>query len=215
MATVHAQAHPQPNYMGVFWWLLGLTIAEVAVAYAGLPKLIMIVLLGWQFALAEAVGAVVMVSILAILFRLFLRPALVDEARKQAVKGLRGKMEGHAEMDMAVTDGQIIKRILSSEGRTAISHYFVMDWIAVWKDIAGGLLIAGVFAAIVPTNVWRSLFLSSHPLLAQFWGPKGFASTVREIDPRPGGVFRIEMRGPDGAIYPCEGTYREVVAPER
>jgi uncharacterized protein YndB with AHSA1/START domain len=51
--------------------------------------------------------------------------------------------------------------------------------------------------------------------LAQFWGPKGFASTVREIDPRPGGVFRIEMRGPDGAIYPCEGTYREVVAPER
>lgn len=133
--------------------------------------IIMIVLLGWQFALAEAVGAVVMVSILAILFRLFLRPALVDEARKQAVKGLRGKMEGHAEMDMAVTDGPIIKRILSSEGRTAISHYFVMDWIAVWKDIAGGLLIAGVFAAIVPTNVWRSLFLSSHPLLAQFWGP--------------------------------------------
>ncbi|MDQ6703768.1 MAG: SRPBCC domain-containing protein [Pseudomonadota bacterium] len=51
--------------------------------------------------------------------------------------------------------------------------------------------------------------------LAQFWGPKGFTSTVREMDPRPGGTFRLEMRGPDGATYPCEGLYREVIAPER
>ena len=51
--------------------------------------------------------------------------------------------------------------------------------------------------------------------LAQFWGPTGFTSTVREMDPRPGGVFRIDMRGPDGCIYPCKGIYREVVEPER
>jgi uncharacterized protein YndB with AHSA1/START domain len=50
--------------------------------------------------------------------------------------------------------------------------------------------------------------------LAQFWGPKGFTSTVREMDPRPGGTFRLEMCGPDGATYPCEGLYREVAAPE-
>jgi uncharacterized protein YndB with AHSA1/START domain len=51
--------------------------------------------------------------------------------------------------------------------------------------------------------------------LARFWGPKGFISTVREMDARPGGAFRIDMRGPDGTICPCEGVYREVVKPER
>jgi uncharacterized protein YndB with AHSA1/START domain len=51
--------------------------------------------------------------------------------------------------------------------------------------------------------------------LQEFWGPKGFTSTVREMDPRPGGAFRIDMRGPDGGIYPCTGVYREVVDPER
>jgi uncharacterized protein YndB with AHSA1/START domain len=35
------------------------------------------------------------------------------------------------------------------------------------------------------------------------------------MDPRPGGTFRLEMRGPDGATYPCEGLYREVITPKR
>jgi uncharacterized protein YndB with AHSA1/START domain len=47
------------------------------------------------------------------------------------------------------------------------------------------------------------------------WGPAGFTSTVREMVPRPGGAFRLDMRGPDGAIYPCQGLYREVMAPKR
>lgn len=51
--------------------------------------------------------------------------------------------------------------------------------------------------------------------LARFWGPTGFTSTVREMDPRPGGAFCIDMRGSDGGIYPCKGIYREVVEPER
>ena len=118
--------------------------------------IIIIVLMGWQFALAEFVGAPVMVAILVMFFRMFLKPEMVSEARAQAEKGLHGKMEGHAEMDMAVTEGPILKRILSEKGRTAISHYFVMDWLAVWKDIAGGLLIAGAIAAFVPTDFWKS-----------------------------------------------------------
>jgi uncharacterized membrane protein YraQ (UPF0718 family) len=46
-----------------------------------------------------------------------------------------------------------------------------MDWLAVWKDVIGGLLIAGALAAWVPTSFWRSFFLSSHPAFAKFWGP--------------------------------------------
>src|SRR5260370_16037986 len=133
--------------------------------------IIMIVLMGWQFALAEFAGAPVMVAILVMLFRMFLTPKMVDEARAQAEKGLRGRMEGHAEMDMAVTEGPILKRMLSGKGRTAISHYFVMDWLAVWKDIAGGLLIAGALGVLVPETFWRSFFLSSHPVFAKFLGP--------------------------------------------
>jgi hypothetical protein len=45
-----------------------------------------------------------------------------------------------AEIDMAVTGKSLLRRIFSGQGRTAIGHYFVMDWISIWKDIAGGLL---------------------------------------------------------------------------
>jgi uncharacterized membrane protein YraQ (UPF0718 family) len=122
-------------------------VAELAI--------IMIVLMGWQFAAAEFVGAPVMVVILAMLFRTFLPSQMVDVARTQADKGVRGSMEGHAEMDMSVRGGPIIWRIFSLEGRTAISHYFVMDWVAIWKDIAGGLLLAGALAVRVPRDFWK------------------------------------------------------------
>ena len=59
MTTAQAQTHvhPQPNYMGVFWWLLGLTIAEVIVAYAHMPRLIMVILLvGMAFTKAAMVA---------------------------------------------------------------------------------------------------------------------------------------------------------------
>ena len=134
--------------------------------------IIIIVLMGWQFALAEFVGAPIMVAVMVLLFRLFLSPRLLREAREQTDRGRSGRMEGHAEMDMAVTEGgSLWQRITSDEGRTAISHYFVMDWVAVWMDIVGGLLIAGALAAWVPHEFWQGFFLTDHPLLAKLWGP--------------------------------------------
>ena len=133
--------------------------------------IIIIVLMGWQFAAAEFVGGPLMVVLMALLFRLFLSRKLVAEARTQADKGLKGKMEGHAEMDMSVTQGSVWQRITSKNGFTATSHYFVMDLLAVWKDIAGGLLIAGALAAWVPNDFWKEFFLVSHPVAAKVWGP--------------------------------------------
>src|ERR1700686_981393 len=135
-------------------------------------SIIIIVLMGWQFALAEFVGAPIMVVFLVVLFRLFLRPSLLREAKEQAERGIAGRMEGHAAMDMSVTEGgSLWQRITSPEGLTAISHYFVMNWAAVWLDIAGGLLIAGALAAWVPNDFWQAFFLVDHPLGAQLWGP--------------------------------------------
>jgi uncharacterized membrane protein YraQ (UPF0718 family) len=134
--------------------------------------IIMLVFLGWQFTLAEFIGAPIMVGLLVVLFRRFLGRELLEEAKAQADLGIAGRMEGHAEMDMSITEGgSLWQRITSEQGFTAISHYFVTDWASVWMDIAGGLLISGALAAWVPAEFWQSFFGVDHPLLARLWGP--------------------------------------------
>jgi uncharacterized membrane protein YraQ (UPF0718 family) len=134
--------------------------------------IIMLVFLGWQFTLAEFIGAPIMVGLLVVLFRRFLSRELLEEAKVQADRGIAGRMEGHAEMDMSITEGgPFWQRITSEQGFTAISHYFVTDWASVWMDIVGGLLISGALAAWVPAEFWQSFFGVDHPLLARLWGP--------------------------------------------
>jgi uncharacterized protein len=134
--------------------------------------IIMALILGWQFTLGEFIGGPLMIVLLAMLFRLFLSQRLVGEAREQAARGLRGRMQGHAEMDMSVQEqGSLWQRLRSPQGFTATASYFVMDWASVWVDIVGGLLIAGALAAWVPDSFWRSLFFTSHHTIAKLWGP--------------------------------------------
>jgi uncharacterized protein len=134
--------------------------------------IIMALILGWQFTLGEFIGGPLMIVLLAMLFRLFLSRRLVGETRAQAARGLRGRMQGHAEMDMSVQEqGSLWQRLRSPQGFTATAAYFVMDWASVWVDIVGGLLIAGALAAWVPDSFWRSLFFTSHHTIAKLWGP--------------------------------------------
>jgi uncharacterized membrane protein YraQ (UPF0718 family) len=135
--------------------------------------IIMALLLGWQFTLGEFIGGPLMIVLLALCFRVLLTGRMVDEAREQAERGVLGSMEGHAEMDMSVTmaDASVLQRLRSPEGFTATAGYFVMDWAAIWKDIVGGLLIAGALAAWVPEAFWQRLFLAHDPGLAKIWGP--------------------------------------------
>jgi uncharacterized protein len=134
--------------------------------------IIMALLLGWQFTLGEFVGGPIMIVLLALAFRLFVRGRLIDEAREQADKGLAGSMEGHAAMDMSVQgEGGFARRLFSGNGLTSVSHIFVMEWAAVIRDIVIGLLIAGAVAAWVPESFWQSLFLTDHSMLSKVWGP--------------------------------------------
>jgi uncharacterized membrane protein YraQ (UPF0718 family) len=134
--------------------------------------IILALLLGWQFTLAEFVGGPVMIILLAVVFRFFVRKRLIDAAREQADKGLAGSMEGHAAMDMSVMgEGSLAKRLLSDKGVTSVSHIFVMEWAAVLRDIVIGLLIAGAVAAWVPNSFWQTLFLTDHPVVSKVWGP--------------------------------------------
>ena len=133
---------------------------------------IMALLLGWQFTLGEFVGGPLMIVLLALVFRLFLTRGLVEEARVQADRGMLGRMEGHAEMDMSVDEhGSLWRRLRSPAGFTATADYFVMDWAAIWIDVFGGLLIAGALAAWVPDSWWQAIFFEGHPTFAKFWGP--------------------------------------------
>jgi uncharacterized protein len=132
---------------------------------------VLAVLMGWQFTAAEFIGGPLMIFFVAILFRLFLTPRLVEGARRHAEEGRRGRMEGHAEMDMSVRGGSWWSRLRSPDGFTATAHFFVMDWVSVGSDIALGLLIAGALAAWVPNHFWQSFFLVKHPVVAKIWGP--------------------------------------------
>src|ERR1700675_4266953 len=97
-------------------------------------SIIMLAFLGWQLTLAEFVGAPIMVALLVLLFRRFLTRELLEEAKVQADRGIAGRMEGHAEMGMSVTECRLGQRLPSDRGLPAISHYFVMDWASVWLD---------------------------------------------------------------------------------
>ncbi|HEV2141002.1 MAG TPA: permease [Candidatus Dormibacteraeota bacterium] len=122
--------------------------------------LVVLVFLGWQFLAAEFAGGLLMIGILAVVFKYTLRANLIDQARAQAEKGLPGRMEGHAAMEHHAADRF-----------TSVAHFFYMDVASVAQDVGLGFLIAGALAAWVPNSFWQALFLTSHPNVNAFWGP--------------------------------------------
>ncbi|MHB9841930.1 permease [Paraburkholderia terrae] len=131
---------------------------------------LMWVLISWQFAAAEFIGGPIMIVVLVLLFRFFLKDLLKSEAIEQADKGIAGSMEGHAAMSMGEQHGTWKQRLSSRDGWIAISHSYVMNWAMLWRDIGIGLLIAGALGAWVPDSFWQKFFLVSHPTAAMIWG---------------------------------------------
>jgi uncharacterized membrane protein YraQ (UPF0718 family) len=133
---------------------------------------ILALLMSWRFTLAEFVGGPIMIVLVALAFRIVVRRKLIDDARVQADLGRAGSMEGHAAMDMSAGgDGGVLRRLVSRGGFTSVSHVFVMEWAAVMRDIAIGLLIAGAVGAWVPDAFWQHLFLTDHATWSKVWGP--------------------------------------------
>ncbi|MFL9964623.1 permease [Paraburkholderia sediminicola] len=131
---------------------------------------LMWVLISWQFAAAEFIGGPIMIVVLVLLFRFFLKDSLKKEAVEQANRGIAGSMEGHAAMSMGEQHGSWKQRLASREGWIAISHSYVMNWSMLWRDIGIGLLVAGALGAWVPDSFWQKFFLVSHPTAAMIWG---------------------------------------------
>lgn len=85
----------------------------------------------------------------------------------------------------------------------------LVDYIG---NVARSMTITRVFAA--PREMVFKAW-TDRERLQRWWGPKGFTNPVCEVDVRPGGAMRIDMRAPDGVVYPMTGVFHEIVEPER
>ncbi|MGA2583588.1 MAG: SRPBCC domain-containing protein [Tepidisphaeraceae bacterium] len=96
-------------------------------------------------------------------------------------------------------------------------------WSQSFDDLAGllkesadesdrAIIVSRIFDA--PRElVWRAMTDPKH--VVHWWGPRGFSTTIEEMDLRPGGHWRHTMLGPDGADYPNLSIFKEIVKPAR
>lgn len=126
------------------------------------------ILLGWQFALAEFIGGFIMIGLIAIIFKLFLKKSLLKKAEIAVNKDVEMVSHGHGEMEETnESEIPIWQKIFSKNGFEKISQSFVADVSMLWKDIAIGLIIASILAVVVPNSFWQSFFLHG----GKIWGP--------------------------------------------
>lgn len=109
--------------------------------------LILFLLMGWQFMVAEWLGGVVLIIVMSLLVRLTCPRWLIDEARANVTAA-----SSHVNQHHPV-----------STKLNAIAQHFVMDIGMLWKDIAAGFLIAGFMSAFVPQSFWQTLFVTNAP----------------------------------------------------
>src|SRR5215211_5444594 len=127
--------------------------------------LVLWVLIGWQFALAEYIGGVVMIGLMALALPAFVSPRLEARAREHA----REAATGHAHHAVA-TDLPWSQRLRSVEAWSDVAHNFRGDWKMLWKEIAAGFLLAG-FVGLLGDDFFNGLFLNDSPEAVQtIWG---------------------------------------------
>lgn len=127
--------------------------------------LVIWVLMGWQFTLAEYLGGIVMIVLMWGLLRFFVSKELEEDAREHA----RGAETGH-EHHMAATDLPLRERLTDAQSWSDVAHNFRGDWQMLWKEIVIGLLLAG-YIALLGDDFFNGLFLTGSPPLVQtVWG---------------------------------------------
>jgi uncharacterized protein len=127
--------------------------------------LVLWVLVGWQFTLAEYVGGLVMIVLMAVLLRAFVSPRLEAQAREHAQQADAGHRHHMAGEEMSWR-----ARLTSTSAWSDVAHNFRGDWQMLYKEIAVGFLLAG-FVAQLGNGFFNDLFLESSPAFVQaVWG---------------------------------------------
>jgi uncharacterized membrane protein YraQ (UPF0718 family)/YHS domain-containing protein len=120
--------------------------------------LVLWILIGWQFTVAEYVGGMVMIALMALSLRLFVSPQLEADARAHA----RVAEAGHQHHSAGGDEVSWRQRLTSVAAWSDVAHNFRGDWQMLWREIGVGFLLAG-FIAQVPNHVFGSLFLHDAP----------------------------------------------------
>lgn len=126
--------------------------------------IVLIVLMGWQFAVSEFVGGFIMIGLLATLGALWLRGRLVVGARSR-LEGRAGSDHEHAHgLDARDgSEGVSVRRQLRSAGKWADSATYTMaDLTMLRRDLLLGYLVAGFLAVLVPVSAWQAVFVTGH-----------------------------------------------------
>jgi uncharacterized membrane protein YraQ (UPF0718 family) len=119
--------------------------------------LVLWVLIGWQFTLAEYIGGIVMIGLMTIMLRLFVSPRLELQAREHAQQADTGHLHPGAGERMGWRE-----RLTSADAWSDVAHNFRGDWKMLWKEITLGFLIAG-FVAQLGEDAFNGLFLAHAP----------------------------------------------------
>ncbi len=114
-------------------------------------------LIGWQFALAEYVGGIVMIVLMTLLLRLFVSRQLEAQAREHAIEADAGHQHHMAGEQLSWRE-----RLTSARAWSDVAHNFRGDWQMLWKEITLGFLLAG-FIAQLDNGFFEHLFLRSAP----------------------------------------------------
>lgn len=120
-------------------------------------------LMGWQFLLAEILGAFVLIGVMWLLMRLLLPRGVEREIQHRAQEEQTDSCEHEHPPSVAPATSGTASDHEQSESWTRVAHAFVTDWAMLWKEILGGFLIAGFIATLVPHEWWAKLFLQSGP----------------------------------------------------
>ena len=119
--------------------------------------LVLWVLIGWQFTLAEYVGGIVMIVLMAAMLRLFISPRLEQQARKHAQQADPGHQHHAAGEALSWRE-----RLTSARAWSDVAHNFRGDWQMLWKEITIGFLLAG-FVAQLGNGFFNGLFIQNGP----------------------------------------------------
>jgi len=120
--------------------------------------IILWLLIGWQFTVAEWIGGLVLIAIMTLIVKLTYPKALIEQARQHS-----DDAGGHDHGSMEGEGATLLERLRNPATRIAIAQNAVMDASMLWKDLLAGFVIAGSLAAFVPDGAWRALFLHGAP----------------------------------------------------
>jgi uncharacterized membrane protein YraQ (UPF0718 family) len=128
--------------------------------------LVLWVLIGWQFALAEYVGGIILIALMAALLRFFVSPRLEEQARRHAQQAQEGHMHEHGGDGEAEQPQTLRQKLVSAEAWTGVAHNFRADWTMLWKEITIGFLLAG-FIGLLGNDFFNFLFVTDAPPLVR------------------------------------------------